>query len=95
MTLILSRANGHRPGDWNPDDFNVLDDAHEVGEDYDVLDGKCVVGRIYRITASTGIWWWESFMPTRHKGYGDAPTREAAMTALRRHVRWRAEQPKT
>ena len=40
MTLVLRRA---QPGDWNPDDFDVLDDGREVG-------------RIYRINAASEIW---------------------------------------
>jgi hypothetical protein len=83
MPLLLRRAQGHRPGDWNPDDFDVLDDGREVG-------------RIYRINAATEIWWWGvSFQLTGRKSYGDAPTREQAMAAFRaEYERWLGEQPK-
>ena len=82
MPLLLRRAQGHRRGDWNPHDFDVLDDGREVG-------------RIYRINAATEIWWWGvSFQLTGRKSYGDAPTRDAAMAAFRaEYERWRAEQP--
>jgi hypothetical protein len=30
-SLNLRRAQGHRPGDWNPEDFDVLDDGRNVG----------------------------------------------------------------
>jgi len=87
MPLVLRRAQEYRPGDWNPDHWNP--------DDFDVLYDGRTVGRIYRINAATGIWWWESFMPTRRKGYGDAPTRDDAMAAFRaEYDRWRAEQPK-
>jgi hypothetical protein len=81
--LVLRRAQGHRPGDWNADDFDVLDDGREVG-------------RIYRINAAFEIWWWGvSFQLTGCKSYGDAPTRDAAMAAFQaEYERWRAEQPK-
>jgi hypothetical protein len=45
MPLLLRGAQGHRSGDWNPDDFDVLDDWREVG-------------RIYGITAATEVWSW-------------------------------------
>ena len=83
MTLVLCR---HSPGDWNPEDFDVLD------EDFDGLDDGCTVGRSYRISAVSGIWWWESFMLTRRKSYGDASTRAQAMAAFRaEYASWRAE----
>lgn len=31
MTLILRRAQGHRPGHWGPDDYDVFDGEREVG----------------------------------------------------------------
>ena len=57
-------------------------------------DGR-TVGRIYRISAASGIWWWESFMLIRRKSYGDAPTRAQAIAAFRAaYERWLEEQPK-
>ena len=37
MALLLRRAQGNRPGDWNDDD-------------YDVMSNQMAVGRIYRRT---------------------------------------------
>jgi hypothetical protein len=37
MALILRKAQGSRPGDWGPDD-------------YDVKSGEFTVGRIYRMS---------------------------------------------
>lgn len=66
MTLVLRRAQEHRPGDRGP-------------HDYDVLAGGREVGRIYRINAATEIWSGGiSFMLTGRKSYGDAPTRDDA-----------------
>jgi hypothetical protein len=81
MTLVLRRAQGHRPSDWNEDDFDVLDDGREVG-------------RIYRINAATEIWWWGvSFQLTGRKSYGRVDTREEAMTAFRaEYERWQRER---
>jgi hypothetical protein len=45
--VASSSAQGHRRGDWNPDDFNVLD------EGFDVLDDGRTVGRTYRISAAS------------------------------------------
>ena len=84
MTLILRRAQAHRPVEWGPHDYDVLDDGRYVG-------------RIYRINAATEIWWWGvSFLLTGRKSYDDAPTREQAMTAFpAEYERWLEEQPKT
>ena len=84
MSLVLRRAQEHRPGDWIPDDFDVLDDGREVG-------------RVYRINAATQIWCWSvAFQLTGRKSDGHASTREQAMEAFRaEYERWRAEQPKT
>jgi hypothetical protein len=69
--LILRRAQGHRPGDWGLDD-------------YDVFDGERDVGRIYRVNAATELWWWGvSFMLTGRKSYGTADTRDEAMAAFK------------
>jgi hypothetical protein len=83
MTLVLRRAQGHRPGDWGPHDYDVLDDGRPVG-------------RIYKINAATEIWWWGvSFQLTGCKIHGDSPTREDAMAAFRaEYVRWLEERPK-
>jgi hypothetical protein len=45
MPLILRRAHGHRPRDWGPDD-------------YDVLDCERVIGRIFLQTHER--WFWAS-----------------------------------
>jgi hypothetical protein len=45
--VASSSAQGHRPGDWNPDDFDVVD------EGFDVPDDGRTVGRIYRISAAS------------------------------------------
>jgi hypothetical protein len=48
MALILRKAQGNRPGDWNEDD-------------YDVMSGRMTVGRIYRRTGSppnAPTWTW-------------------------------------
>ena len=83
MPLVLRRAQDHRPGDWNADDFDVLDDGREVG-------------RIYRINAATEIWWWGvSFQLTGRKSYGRVDTREEAMAAFKaEYERWLEQQPK-
>jgi hypothetical protein len=89
MPLVLRRAQGHRPLDWYPHDYDVLDDGHEVG-------------RIYRINATTEIWCWRvSFRLTgcrtnsSYGSYGDAPTRDVAMAAFRaEYKRWVEQQPK-
>jgi hypothetical protein len=83
MTLVVCRAEGHRPGDWNPDDLDVLDDGRKVG-------------RIYRINAAREIWGWVvSFQLTgcrSYGSYGDAPTRDDAMAAFRaEYKRWLAQ----
>ena len=57
-------------------------------EDYDVLCGGAVVGRIF--LSQVGKWMWAS---TDHEGrtpaYGDEPTQEAAMAAFAKS--WRRE----
>jgi hypothetical protein len=57
-------------------------------EDYDVLCGGVVVGRIF--LSQGGKWMWAS---NDHEGhtpaYGDEPTQEAAMAAFARS--WRRE----
>jgi hypothetical protein len=66
--LILKRASASRPsGEWNDDDF-------------DVLAGGAVVGRIFKANAS---WMW-----TLAFGHHEA-TREAAMAAFAKS--WRRE----
>jgi len=84
MPLVLRRTQGHRPGDWGP-------------HDYDVLDGEREVGRIYRVNAATELWRWVvDFMLTHRNNYGTAESREAAMAAFRaEYARSRVEQPKT
>ena len=78
MPLILRRARGHRPGDWRPDD-------------YDVLDGDRHVGRIYRITDHPDSPWFWSLL-TRHKRYGTTDTRERAKAAFEaEYERWQKE----
>src|SRR5215813_13892652 len=80
--LILKRASASRPsGEWNDDD-------------YDVLAGDALVGRILKVHAAPvgSPWMWtlafgqhEDRMPT----HGYAETREAAMTAFAKS--WRRE----
>jgi hypothetical protein len=84
MSLLRRRAQGNRPSNWNPDDFDVLDDGREVG-------------RIYRVNAATEIWWWGvSFQLTGRKSYGRVDTREQAMAAFKaEYERRRAEQPRS
>jgi hypothetical protein len=48
MALVLRKAQGNRPGDWNDDD-------------YDVMSNKMAVGRKYRRTGGppdTPAWVW-------------------------------------
>jgi hypothetical protein len=80
--LVLKRASASRPsGEWNEDD-------------YDVLAGGDVVGRIFKANASPvgASWMWtlafghhEDRTPT----HGYAETREAAMAAFAKS--WRRE----
>jgi hypothetical protein len=46
MPLLLRRAQGHRPGDWNPDDFDVLDDGCESQELWQSTHAQAGDGRI-------------------------------------------------
>jgi hypothetical protein len=67
--LTLRHAQGHRPGNWGPDD-------------YEVLDGERVVGRIYLDT--NGHWFrGVSWMLTKRKSYGTAASRDDAMAAFK------------
>jgi hypothetical protein len=77
MTLVPRRAQGHRPGDWGPRDYDVLDDGRTVE-------------RIYKFNAATEIWRWGISLPLNScEIYGDAPTREDAMAAFRaEYERW-------
>ena len=76
MPLILHHLQVNRTGNWGP-------------EDYAVLDGETYVGRIYRIEARAAgeRWFWglsEQMQLDGRKRYGcDAPSRDAAMAALR------------
>jgi hypothetical protein len=80
MPLVLCRAQGHR-GDWNQDDFEVL-------------DGDRHVGRIYRVTDHPDSPWFWGLL-TRRKKYGTANTRDEAMAAFRaEYERWLREQTK-
>lgn len=81
MPIVLRRA--HRPGDWDREDFDLLDHGR-------------LVGRIYRINAPTEIWWWGVlFQLTGRKSYGTAVTRDEAMVAFgAEYERWLAEQAK-
>ncbi len=78
MPLLLRRANGRRPGDLGPDD-------------YDVMDGDRNVGGIF--LDDSGRWLWGvSFMLTHRKSYGTVESREAAMAAFKAECeRWQAE----
>jgi hypothetical protein len=78
IKLTPRRAQGHRPGNWGPDD-------------YDVLDGTREIGRIYLDT--NGSWFWGvSWMLTKQKSYGTAESRDEAMAALRAaYERWLKE----
>jgi hypothetical protein len=73
--LILKRASASRPsGQWNDEDF-------------DVLAGGVVVGRIFQANAApVGSPWMWSFIIPHHEGrkptHGYAATREAAMAAF-------------
>jgi hypothetical protein len=80
--LILKRASASRPsGEWNDDDFDVLEDG-------------AVVGRIFKANATPvgSPWMWtldfehhEDRTPT----HGYAESREAAMAAFAKS--WRRE----
>jgi hypothetical protein len=86
--LILKRASASRPsGKWNEDD-------------YDVLAGDVVVGRIMKaIAAPVGSpWFWTlafGYHRDRRPTHGYAATREAAMAAFAkswRRVKDRADE---
>ena len=80
MALVLRRSQEHRPGAWNADDFDVLDDGREVG-------------RIYRLNTATESWWWGvSFQLTGCKSHGTAESRDDAMAALRAEYEWWLKQ---
>jgi hypothetical protein len=74
-TLILKRASANRrSGQWSDND-------------YDVLAGGVVVGRIMKAAAkpADASWLWTlayGYHEDRTPTYGYEPTREAAMTAL-------------
>jgi hypothetical protein len=80
--LILKRASASRPsGKWNEDD-------------YDVLAGDVVVGRIMKaIAAPVGSpWFWTlafGYHRDRRPTHGYAATREAAIAAFAKS--WRRE----
>src|SRR5215470_6142958 len=79
--LILKRASASRPsGKWNEDD-------------YDVLAGDVVVGRIMKANAAPvgSPWLWSyGFNPLeRRPAHGYEATREAAMAAFAKS--WRRE----
>lgn len=76
--LTLRRAQGHRPGDWGLDDYDVLADGHDVG-------------RIFRINAATEVWWWGvGFQFTGRKRYGTAGSLDEAKAAFRaQYERWK------
>ena len=80
--LILKRARASRPsGQWND-------------EDYDVLAGAAVVGRIFRVHAApVGMPWMWTLAFGHHEDrtptHGYEATREAAMTAFAKS--WRRE----
>lgn len=77
MPLVLRCAQGHRPGDWGPDD-------------YDVLDGERDIGRIFRINVATEVWWWGvGFQLTGRKSHGTADSLDAAKAAFKaEYERW-------
>jgi hypothetical protein len=72
--LILKPASASRPsGEWNEDDFDVLEDG-------------AVVGRIFKNDERPGAsWMWTLIFP-HHQGrsptHGYEATREAAMAAF-------------
>jgi hypothetical protein len=80
--LILKRAAASRPsGEWNEDDYDVLEDS-------------TVVGRIFKANASpVGTPWMWTLLLEHHKGrvptHGYAATQEAAMAAFAKS--WRRE----
>jgi len=80
--LILKRASASRPsGKWSDDDF-------------DVLAGGLVVGRIFKVSAApVGMPWMWTLAFERHGGrsptHGYAATREAAMAVFAKS--WRRE----
>jgi hypothetical protein len=80
--LILKRASASRPsGQWSDDD-------------YDVLEGGLVVGRIFKANASPvgASWMWKlafGHHDDRTPTHGYAETREAAMAAFAKS--WRRE----
>jgi hypothetical protein len=63
MQLILRRANiSRRSGSWSE-------------TDYDVVDGKREIGRVYRVDDKPEVWFWGvSFQLTGRKSYGHVPT---------------------
>jgi hypothetical protein len=79
--LILKRASASRPsGQWSDDD-------------YDVLEDRVVVGRIFKVPVAPPdrFWMWASGHngDIRRAAQGYEPTREAAMAAFARS--WRRE----
>ncbi len=73
--LTLKRASKHRPsGSWDPDD-------------YDVVDGDRVIGRIMRTqqTPAGEPWFWSITVraPQRAGDRGYAASREQAMAAFK------------
>jgi hypothetical protein len=81
-SLLLKRASASRPsGEWNEDD-------------YDVLAGGDVVGRIFKANAApVGAPWMWTLIFDYHQDhsptYGYEATREAAMAAFARSWRRR------
>jgi len=56
-------------------------------EDYDVFDGERKVGRIYRVNAAHGAWFW-----TNRTSYGHADSLEEAKSAFRaEYAKWQRE----
>ena len=75
-SLILKRGSASRPsGQWSDDD-------------YDVLEGSVVVGRIFTVPVAPPDrpWMWASGHngQIRRAAHGYEPTREAAMAAFKK-----------
>jgi hypothetical protein len=66
--------------------------GHRQQYDFEVYDDDGVVGRIYRVNANEGLWFWGiSFNLADRKNYGHADSFDAAKAAFQ--ARYRAWRP--
>jgi hypothetical protein len=83
MTLVLSRAQGPRPGDRGR-------------EGYVILDANQLVGRIYLIDSYKGVesWFWSvELTMSRRKSFGRAESLDEAKAAFKaEYEQWLVEQ---